>query len=116
MADQLDVVKRVAEEGNDPAWEVRFLRRRLRQNNLTMGRQGQAIYDLRCQVAELREMIGKENRGYYRRLETSLSAAADQNAILHGEIDRLREKLNDGPKPPPNRPETEFDTVLRSKE
>jgi hypothetical protein len=94
MADQLDAVKEVAEETRDFAWEVRFLRRRLRQNNMTLGKQGQTIYDLRCQVAELREMIGKENRGYYRRLETTLDAATDQNAILEGEIDRLREKLS----------------------
>jgi hypothetical protein len=93
MTDQLDAVKQVAEEAGDFDWEIRFLRRRLRQNNKTMGAQGQTIYDLRCRVAELQEMIGKENRGHYRRLEGSLTVAVEQNAVLRGEIDRLREKL-----------------------
>jgi septal ring factor EnvC (AmiA/AmiB activator) len=81
-----------------PGWmghEIRRLNRVLKQVNKTMGRQGQTIYDLRCQVEELRAMISKENRGYYRRLETALAAKEDHLKVLREEIDRLREKLEE---------------------
>jgi hypothetical protein len=93
MTDHLDVVKEVAQ--GDYEWELRFLRRKLRQNNKTMGKQGETIFGLRCRVAELHDMLGKENRGYYRRLETMVEARDAELAVLRGEIDRLREKLEE---------------------
>jgi DNA anti-recombination protein RmuC len=73
--------------------EVRKLKFLLKEKNKTMGRQGDTIFGLRCRVAELQEMIGKENRGFYRRLETMVEARDDELAVLRGEIDRLQEKL-----------------------
>jgi chromosome segregation ATPase len=65
--------------------EVRELRFRLKQANKVMGRQGDTIYQLRGQLAELREITGKLQRGDVRNTERELGRALEDN-------ERLREK------------------------
>lgn len=88
-----DQVIQIAKYEEDPGWGMRHLRMLIKHNNKLMGQQGRTIYELRCRVAELLDMVSKEHRGYYRRLETMVQARDSELVVLRGEIDRLREKL-----------------------
>ena len=73
--------------------EVRELRRRLKQANAVMGRQGRTIYDLHCQLAELREIHGKIERDEVRRLEREVNKLVDQTALDHERLERAQEEI-----------------------
>lgn len=68
---------------------VRHLEWRAKQNNKVMGRQGQTIHELRCEIAELRLLISKADRGALRVYEDTVA----ENVELHQRVGELQEKL-----------------------
>jgi hypothetical protein len=83
-----------------PTQLERELRYRNAQLRRTCGKQGTTIHLLRAELAEVRELNGKVERGDLRRLERFEATALEQFALdkerlerAHEEIARLREKL-----------------------
>lgn len=70
----------------EPQW-ARELRWKNRQLRKTCGKQGQTIHGLRAELAEVRALIRKEDRGDLRRLERVTREQADciegQTEIIH---------------------------------
>ena len=67
--------------------EVRRLKYLLKQAHKTIGKQGDTIHHLRCELAEVRTLNSKIDRGELRRLEYLHPIALD---VIRG----LREKLD----------------------
>ena len=66
-----------------------------------IGKQGDMIYQLRCQIEELQSLISKEDRGVYRRIQKAYDELYDeylslQNVVkeLATERDELKSKLS----------------------
>jgi predicted RNase H-like nuclease (RuvC/YqgF family) len=74
------------EQPDLPTQEVRLLRWRLKQVNKTVGTQGETIHRLRSELAEVRELNSKLERGELRRLERVTQEQAET-------IDTLEQKL-----------------------
>lgn len=68
----------------------RDLKRRLKQVNATMGKQGQTIHQLRADIAELRELHSKIDRGDVRRLERENANLVEARRNDHDTIAELR--------------------------
>src|SRR5882762_7472115 len=68
--------------------EARTLRYKLKTANKELGRAGHRIYDLRAQLAEVRDMISGHQRSSYRTL-------LQQNRELREIANGLRTQLND---------------------
>ncbi len=93
MSDQLDNETQMARELN----EVRKLRWRLRQANKMMGKQGDTIHNLRAELAEVRTLNSKLERGELRRLESlvrtvgeSYHQVVEENIALAQRNEELR--------------------------
>ena len=72
--------------------EVRALRWKIKQLGKQAGKQGQTIYELRCQLAELRSLMSKEQRGYVRTLEREVTRLAERVEDLVAEAAVLKSK------------------------
>jgi hypothetical protein len=70
---------------------IRVLKRNLRIANKTMGKQGETIHSLRADLAEVRELHSKIERGELRRLER----VEPELRKLIGELAKDREALRD---------------------
>jgi Mg2+ and Co2+ transporter CorA len=75
--------------------EVRELKWKLKQAHQQIGRQGDTIYNLRGNVAELHSLISHEARGVYRRIQAQYDDLYGEHQQALQEIDRLREKLDE---------------------
>lgn len=83
----------------DNSFELRHTKFRLRQAHKTIGKQGDTIHRLRADVAEVRELNSKLDRGELRRAErqvTDLEAEVEQ---LRKENKKLRDD-QEGPEGP----------------
>jgi len=74
----------------DQSDEIRRLKFQLKRANATMGKQGSTIHQLRAELAEVRELHSKIQRGDLRRLELHLEAAEQQLRNTHDTIAQLR--------------------------
>jgi hypothetical protein len=86
----------------DEDHETRELRFRLKQANKVMGSQGQRIYELSGQLAELREITGKIARGEVRETERELRNALADNERLRKENQKLRDDARETASAPTN--------------
>lgn len=68
-------------------WKNRLMARQL-------GKQGDTIYTLRCQLSELRELVTKNARGEFRALERANENLLAENTALAEENGELREKVD----------------------
>lgn len=68
----------------------------LRVANRIMGQQGDTIHVLRAEIAEVRSLSSKAERGDIRRLERDNEALQQDLALALNEIKTLRDKLDDG--------------------
>lgn len=75
--------------------QLRELRFRLRQANKTVGHQGQTIHQLRAELAEVRALNSKIERGDLRRLERDNANLVRNYVEVSAENQSLREKLQD---------------------
>lgn len=73
--------------------EIRELRFKLRTLAKQNGRQGETIHRLRCELAEVREIMGRVDRGEVRDLDRQVIRQAELIAEQAEQIERLREKL-----------------------
>lgn len=74
--------------------EVRELRWRIRQLGKQNGRQGETIHRLRAELAEMREMNGRIQRGELRDLDRAVAALHVTRQLHVDTIATLREKLS----------------------
>jgi predicted RNase H-like nuclease (RuvC/YqgF family) len=78
-ASELDSLRRVPQY-------VRELRFKVRQLSKTCGKQGQTIHSLRAELAEVRELNSKIDRGDLRRLERVAKEQAETIAALEQKL------------------------------
>lgn len=74
----------------DDDHELRLARFKLKQANRTMGRQGETIHQLRGELAEIRELNSKVERGQIRSLEREAANLKADLAALSAENEKLR--------------------------
>lgn len=84
----------MASKTGEDTHEVRKLKRQIQQQNKTVGTQGDTIYRLRAELAEVRSLNSKIERGDLRRLERDAIKNAEIVEELREQIKRLREKLD----------------------
>lgn len=95
-----DIRDGVAREIPESSHEVRELKFRLKQQRQQNGRQGQTIHRLRAELAEVRALNSKIERGELRHLERllvgrdgQLQALGTRYLALNDEVKELRRKL-----------------------
>ena len=71
--------------------QIRHLQWKNKLMGRQLGRQGDVIYTLRCQLAELREMVTKHSRGEFRRLQQAHDNLLAENTRLHEELSEWKE-------------------------
>lgn len=83
----------------DMAHEIRLLKFRLKQANKVMGAQGETIHQLRCELAEVRDLNSKIERGDLRRSERALTVLRElltkeraERIELGAQLQAIREK------------------------
>jgi len=69
--------------------EIRLLRRQLKQLGQHCGRQGQMIYQLRCQLAELRGLMEARDRGEVRGLMRENDSLWNENTKLRARVETM---------------------------
>jgi len=82
--------------------QERRLKYQLKRANVTMGQQGQTIHTLRAELAEVRALNSKIERGELRRLERQVEDAREQLRQAHDSIASLRHRLMDRIRVPRN--------------
>jgi hypothetical protein len=69
--------------------ELRTLRLRNKQLGKALGHAGNRIHDLRCELAEVREINGKIGRNHVRGLERQVEADTQTIVELRQDLERL---------------------------
>lgn len=75
--------------------ELRHLKHQLKRVNKTMGTQGQTIHLLRAELAEVRTLHSKIERGDLRRLERQVPELVGHNQQLLSQVTELTERLRE---------------------
>lgn len=77
--------------------DVRKLRWQLKQAHATLGKQGDTIHQLRSELAEVRSLNSKLERGELRRLESNARAREEDIASLTQQVGELTAMLTEQP-------------------
>jgi uncharacterized coiled-coil protein SlyX len=76
-----------------PADDIRRLRYLLKQTNKTVGKQGETIHRLRAEIAEVRQLNSRLDRGDLRYMDNRVHGLEILLASAREEISQLNEKL-----------------------
>jgi len=68
--------------------ELRTLRRQVKELNASLAKRGRTIHELRCELAESREINGKIARNHVRDLERQVAADTETMAELRSTLER----------------------------
>jgi septal ring factor EnvC (AmiA/AmiB activator) len=74
--------------------EIRTLRYKLKQANRNVGKQGETIHKLRAELAEVRQLNSRIERGELRAYDKLTKLLSSELDMARNEIQRLNEKLS----------------------
>jgi chromosome segregation ATPase len=86
----VSVLRRRLHRTSDLLREANYKKRLAHQQ---IGKQGDTIYNLRAQVAELQGLISKEARGVYRRIQAQYDALYGEHQQTLEYVETLKQKL-----------------------